>query len=770
MLHRSRVAIVHFAVTLVLLAVPAGAAWLPLTAGASVGAEPTVVVRDLAPGRVEVTVDVPGVDLERIDVAGQTMALVTVPGAAPMLRAGAPDLPLVARAVRLPARGEARLEVVAATWRTISSLPPAPSRGPLSRAVAPEDVPRRPGPMYAAAGVWPDAVAVLGRPFLVRDQRGASLRVHPVRWDAGRGRLLALAQLTLRIVTEGHGGVNCVERPIAAAPQAFGPLMTTLFGDDPAKGADDRGPIDDQGVGHGVSERMLVVTDAALRGAVDEFAAWKRECGLVVEVVDMDQLGGTVMGVMDAIGSRYFSPEGLAYVQLVGDVAQVPTLAGQYNGSDSDVSYGLLSGDDLYVDVLVSRFPARNGSEAAVMIDRSIAYERDVEAGAAWCTRAAGIASDEGDPADWERAEWLRDELLAAELTDVARIYQGFGGLRDDIATAVDTGVGLINYLGHGSGTGWLSVPFTSADVHALANTGAWPWIIDVSCSNGDFSADECFAESWLRATHDGAPTGAVAMLSASSPTSWVPPCVMQETMIDELTQSGESELGALHAAGVAAVLVMYEGLNQDRKLMEQYNLFGDASLQVRHRAPAPLAVAHDTWLPAGTAATAVTAPAGARVVLSSGDARLARAESTGDGPVLLVPARPLLEGETVRLTVTAADHRPYRVVLPVSTAPTASGDATPVAAALLGNWPNPFNPATTIAFEVPTTTPARVTVLDVRGRRIATLLDAAVNAGRHEVRWDGRDAGGREASAGVYLVRLDAVGTTWTSRMTLVK
>lgn len=85
--------------------------------------------------------------------------------------------------------------------------------------------------------------------------------------------------------------------------------------------------------------------------------------------------------------------------------------------------------------------------------------------------------------------------------------------------------------------------------------------------------------------------------------------------------------------------------------------------------------------------------------------------------------------------------------------------------------YPNPFNPSTTIAYEL--TAPAMVglTVHDVAGRVVRTLVGAAVEpAGRHEVVWRGRDDAGRAVAAGVYFGRLVAGGKTEMIRLALVK
>jgi FG-GAP repeat len=85
-------------------------------------------------------------------------------------------------------------------------------------------------------------------------------------------------------------------------------------------------------------------------------------------------------------------------------------------------------------------------------------------------------------------------------------------------------------------------------------------------------------------------------------------------------------------------------------------------------------------------------------------------------------------------------------------------GAASSVPATLLAPHvgPNPCRDEATIAFALPAAGIARVTVHDVTGRRVATLLDAALAAGAQSVQWDVRDEGGRRVAAGLYLVRLE--------------
>ena len=84
---------------------------------------------------------------------------------------------------------------------------------------------------------------------------------------------------------------------------------------------------------------------------------------------------------------------------------------------------------------------------------------------------------------------------------------------------------------------------------------------------------------------------------------------------------------------------------------------------------------------------------------------------------------------------------------------------------------PNPFNPSTTLAFELPVATRADLVVHDVAGRRVRTLVDGVVlDAGLHRAVWNGRDDTGRIAPAGVYFCRLVAGGRSLTTRLVMVK
>jgi subtilisin family serine protease len=99
------------------------------------------------------------------------------------------------------------------------------------------------------------------------------------------------------------------------------------------------------------------------------------------------------------------------------------------------------------------------------------------------------------------------------------------------------------------------------------------------------------------------------------------------------------------------------------------------------------------------------------------------------------------------------------------SPAPERPAVARPDAVTLHGNYPNPFNSATTIAFHLAAASRVRLQVCDVLGRTVAVLVDNTLNAGSHRIAFDASGL-----ASGIYVARLEAAGTSLSSRMMLIK
>lgn len=110
-----------------------------------------------------------------------------------------------------------------------------------------------------------------------------------------------------------------------------------------------------------------------------------------------------------------------------------------------------------------------------------------------------------------------------------------------------------------------------------------------------------------------------------------------------------------------------------------------------------------------------------------------------------------------------------YRIVSSMDVSSEDDGEL-PSRITLHQNFPNPFNPSTTIRFDVAQAGNVRVTIFDVLGREVAAVFEGPVTAGSHSVTWDGLDHEGVAVPSGSYIYRVEAGNETVSRVLTLVK
>jgi hypothetical protein len=93
-----------------------------------------------------------------------------------------------------------------------------------------------------------------------------------------------------------------------------------------------------------------------------------------------------------------------------------------------------------------------------------------------------------------------------------------------------------------------------------------------------------------------------------------------------------------------------------------------------------------------------------------------------------------------------------------------------PLVTRLQPNYPNPFNPSTTISFVLSREMNAHLEVYNIRGQKVLTLHNAPLGIGRHSFVWNGKDQQGRQVSSGIYFSRLSTPEGSFTQKMMLMK
>jgi len=639
-----------FTFALLLLALPALAAEdiilspapdpVTLTVQSS-GLEQTVVRLEL--NRLHVArLEIEGRDYVRVDLGRPARHQVR----------GLPDLPTVRESLRIPDDAGMQVRILDVQWREYAGYDAAPSKGTLTRDIDPASVPYVFGSCYAEDSWFPTTTAALHEPYIFRDTRGVVLELNPVQYNPARHLLRVAVALTVEVSAAGPGKINVLTRRPAARVAEFEELYARHYLNHVAM-AEKYPSVPEAG-------SLLVVTYDAFQAQVQPLVDWKNQMGMATTLVDMSTVGATATDLKNYIQNLYDTTD-LAFVLLVGDAAQVPPLT--YSGSAADPLYALVAGTDSYPDILIGRFSAQNATQAATQVDRSIAYERDPQAGADWYHKACGIGSNEGSPTDWERMDYIRDVLLGFTFTEVDQIYDP-GATSAQVTAALDEGRSLVNYLGHGNVTTWGTASYDIADVNSLTNVDMLPWVISTACNTGEFDDYTCFAEAWMRATQDGQATGAIGIYASTISMSWDPPVSAQFEIAELLAADAKRTLGALCFNGACQMIDDWgsTGVNEFR----YWTVFGDPSLRVRTDTPAPLAVSHDGVVVPALPAFLVTTEPGALAALSDGGVLIGSAFADATGEAAIPLNGPLPQTGTVLLTVTGFNRLTHLEDVPV--------------------------------------------------------------------------------------------------------
>ena len=124
-------------------------------------------------------------------------------------------------------------------------------------------------------------------------------------------------------------------------------------------------------------------------------------------------------------------------------------------------------------------------------------------------------------------------------------------------------------------------------------------------------------------------------------------------------------------------------------------------------------------------------------------------------------------------IIVTTNDANNPSVLIPLrlqSGPASADPDVAPIVTSLDKNYPNPFNPETTIRFSIKETGMVKLSVYNMKGQLIRKLLNTSLSSGQHHVVWNGKDENGKTVASGLYLYKMDTANYTSTQKMMLMK
>ena len=611
------------------------------------------MVESSSSSRTVVRFDVGSFNREAIDINGSSYYKLSCPGEANLLVEGAPDLPRLSRSIVIPDNASVTLNILDVDYVEYENMPVAPSKGNLLRTVNPDDVPYKFGAVYSSGDFYPETLAGLREPFILRNYRGVTIDINPFQYNAEKQILRVYTSVVVEVVSDGPGKVNVLDsfQPAAKTPTPdFETIYSRRFLNYESSRKDYPSVVE--------AGDMLVIVYDDWADEMQPFVDWKMQKGIKTTMVGISTIGNDTTLIKQFIRDFYDSTN-LAYVLLVGDHAQIKSLRA-YGGA-SDPNYALVAGSDTYPDLFIGRFSAESPANVTTQVQRTITYEQNPPIGA-WLHQGTGIASNQGPghygEYDDEHEDLIRQDLLGFTYTLVDQIYDP-SGTASQVASALNAGRSVINYTGHGSTTDWSSTGFSNTNINALTNDNMLPFIISVACVNGRFDGITCFGETWLRATNGDQPTGAIGAYMSSINQSWDPPMYAQDEVTDLLIAQEKSTFGGLCFNG-SCKMVELMGVRGD-SMYSTWHVFGDPSVQVRTDIPTDLAISHEAIvLFTATEFEVTTGVEGALAAIYYEGVLYGSAFSDASGVAVIPISQQLPVGQTVTLTVTAFNANTY--------------------------------------------------------------------------------------------------------------
>ena len=532
-------------------------------------------------------------------------------GGFPTLESGIPDLLHFTSNIQLPDRGTSNIVLVKSSYKDLQNINIVPSKGSLKRNIDPSTIPYVKGQVYNENKFYPSSISDLGNPYIHRSVRAQNVVFHPFQYHPIDNTLRVYESIVVDVFFDKKkSGSNELQNKSIETPNSINKLNSRRYLNyQPQKY-----------VSLGESGKILVVYYDSFLSQLSNWKEWKVRSGFDVEMVPVSTIGNNQSSIYNYVKNYYQNNPDFLFLVLVGDHQQVACYnAGSTGGWNSEIKwsdskYALIDGNDWYPEIYVGRFSAATTTQLENQIERNMEYEVYPDTGGHYL-RAIGLGSNEGQgnghmgEADWQHLRNIRTDLLGYGFTQVHEFYDGSHGGADAsgnpnstiINAAVNEGITLFNYTGHGDLNSCITGNYSSSNINSATNSGKYPLVISVACNNGTFTTGTCLAEAWQRATHNtlGSPTGSIGVAASSILMAWAPPMATQDEIVDILTEKYPSNqlqtLGGLFYSGQMYMMDSYNSSTTAKEVYETWVFFGDPTVMIRSDVPTDISVTHDT-------------------------------------------------------------------------------------------------------------------------------------------------------------------------------
>lgn len=653
---------------------------------------------------------------------------------AKMMQSGAPELPVISESLIIPDNGAVSIEVTFDGYQDFQNINILPSKGSLKRNVNPEDVPFVFGTIYAVDDFFPKKLAEVSSPYIFRDVRGVTVSFFPYQYNPVTKVLRVYKNLTVTVLTDKtKTGLN-EKLARNANNSTFQALYSSHFLNAPMSTTSEANPGE-----------MLVISKTSYNASIQPLVAWKNQSGIRTSVLTVAN-GATATSIKTSINTFYAANPNTSYVLILGDHQDLPTYSYGITGANeqlwSDSYYGQLEGADHYPELMLGRLSGTT-TDVQKMVTKILAYEKNPLAGN-WMTKAAGIGSNEGygygddGEADWQHLRNIGTQLTSFGYTNIYEFYEGSQGGNDAdsnptatmISTAINDGIGLLNYTGHGGFDIMSTGSYAITDVNSLTNQGSYPFVVSVACNNGTFVGTTSLCEAFLRAGSNTNPAGAIASCGSSILMAWAEPMQTQDKMTELIIDAnsiGATSLGELFYGGQLSMLETYANSNTALEVMQTWVFFGDPSITFRSAVPTLITATHPAQVSnQGSELILSSNTNGAKITVSQNNEIIASGVVAAGSATVQIPA--LTSMNDLMVTLTKKEATPYQGIVTVSSALSAADFQKQFVV-----YPNPASNFVTISNTGNNLNEATINIIDINGRILSTENKVNLN-GLHQI------------------------------------
>ena len=671
---------------------------------------------------------------------------------------GDPELPMVSAVVGLPMGMTPEVTLIDSRWEdagTGTAYPVQPMRydddiEPFVFADLSSDL----------TGTYPASTVDLYEQGVWSGANTVVLQFNPFRWNADTGQFTVASSITARVDFTGNRGYQCTVRPEIALMHSSSIVNYNSL-DIPV----DASPVSMDDVVY-----ICLVPPENLE-TITPYLAMVNSLGHHVNIIELET-GTTSYLIKSAINSVYQA--GVTRFALIAAKHQ-QLEAKAYSGFVGDYYYECLDSDNL-PDIAVGRFPG-DATQIPNQTAKAMSYtsyagepgEPSISASVILC------AHEENYPDKYTaNSNAVRDWTYSLATPVFETCYPPEGGTYEQVQDAINEGVGIVNYRGHGSTTTWQWSPgWNAGKIYALTNT-FFPPAFNIACSNGTHDLSyNCLSESWL----DAEDKGSSGNIGASASSFTAANDLMQTEIFKILFDEGITCAGEMFASSQTAIIqaMPSAGLSNSR----MYHWFGDPAMDIPN-----------SDLPGTPFELTIDAPAS----VNSGANSLNLTVTSHGSPV---------QGAVVTVTDGIGNHSTYTESFYEQAITTSSGEVTLDFTALDGKdlyygvrlhnyasvtgtievfsqgisgdtqdyvslseiTPSPATVNAAFTFSAPEGTPVNISVVDLTGRIVSTVHDQSATGSVNQI-----SLNTSEMSPGIYFVIMQTSGNTLTRRMTVVR